>query len=68
VMVVGGFFGNVPRHLYEHRKLGPGEAAQNMVLEFDPRPATEMLVACVWTGGATAGRPGPGCEANHRVH
>jgi putative SOS response-associated peptidase YedK len=48
VMVVSGFFENVPRHLYEHRELGPGEQPQNVVLEFDPRPAAEMLVACVW--------------------
>jgi putative SOS response-associated peptidase YedK len=48
VMVVGGFFENVPRHLYEHRELRPGEQPQNVVLEFDPRPAAEMLVACVW--------------------
>jgi putative SOS response-associated peptidase YedK len=48
VMVVGGFFENVPRHLFEHRELRPGEKPQNVDLQFDPSPATEMLVACVW--------------------
>jgi putative SOS response-associated peptidase YedK len=47
-MVISGFFENVPRHLYEHRDLGPGEKPENIVLQFDPRPASHMLVACLW--------------------
>jgi putative SOS response-associated peptidase YedK len=48
VMVVSGFYENVPRHLYEKRELKPDEKAANMVLQFNPRPVTEMLVACLW--------------------
>ena len=48
VMVINGFYENVPKHLYERRELQPGEAPANLVLAFNPRPAIEMLVACVW--------------------
>ena len=48
VMVINGFFENVPRHLYEHRDLRPDEEVQNLVLQFSPNPPVEMLVACVW--------------------
>ncbi|HXR91934.1 MAG TPA: SOS response-associated peptidase family protein [Steroidobacteraceae bacterium] len=48
IMIINGFFENVPRHLYEHRALAPGERAANIVLQFNPRPATDMYVACVW--------------------
>jgi len=48
IMIIKGFFENVPRHLYEHRALAPGERAANIVLQFNPRPATDMYVACVW--------------------
>jgi putative SOS response-associated peptidase YedK len=48
VMVISGFFENVPRHLYEHRSLEPGEKPENMVLQFNPRPSSQMLVACLW--------------------
>lgn len=37
-----------PVHLYEHRELGPDEKPKNLVLEFDSRPAQDMLVACLW--------------------
>jgi putative SOS response-associated peptidase YedK len=47
-MIISGFFENVPRHLYEHRALQPGEKPTNVVLQFNPRPAIEMYVACVW--------------------
>ena len=47
-MVVSGFYENVPQHLYEKRELKPDEKAANMVLQFNPRPVTEMLVACLW--------------------
>lgn len=48
VMVISGFFENVPKHLYEHQELAPEEKPENLVLQFSPRPRTEMLVACVW--------------------
>jgi putative SOS response-associated peptidase YedK len=48
VMVISGFYENVPLHLYEHRELSPDEKEKNLVLEFDPKPAKDMLVACLW--------------------
>jgi putative SOS response-associated peptidase YedK len=48
VMVISGFFENVPKHLYEQRELVPGESPSNLVLQFNPRPAVQMLVACLW--------------------
>ena len=48
VMVVSGFYENVPLHLYEHRQLAPDEEAKSLVLEYDPQPARDMLVACIW--------------------
>jgi hypothetical protein len=59
--------------LHPSRELQPGEAPQNLILEFNPKPSNEMLVACVrgrWTSpeseelysfaAPAAGRPGPG--------
>jgi putative SOS response-associated peptidase YedK len=48
VMVISGFYENVPLHLYEHRELASDEKPKNLVLEFDPQPSSDMLVACVW--------------------
>jgi putative SOS response-associated peptidase YedK len=48
VMVISGFYENVPLHLHEHRELAPDEKPKNLVLEFDPKPSSDMLVACVW--------------------
>jgi hypothetical protein len=47
-MVISGFYENVPEHLYQHRELAPDENEKNLVLEFDPKPARGMLVACLW--------------------
>lgn len=57
IMVINGFFENVPRHLYEKRELKPDEKPTNMVLQFNPRPAIEMLVACVWDHWKGPGAP-----------
>lgn len=48
VMVISGFYENVPEHLYQHRELAPNEKEKNLVLEFDPKPSRDMLVACLW--------------------
>jgi putative SOS response-associated peptidase YedK len=48
ILVITSFFENVPNHLFERRELSPGEKPKNLVLHFDPRPRTEMLVACLW--------------------
>lgn len=49
IMVVNRFYENVSRHAAEGRDLAPGEQEQNVVLEFAPRPAHDMLVACLWS-------------------
>ncbi len=48
IMIVNRFYENVSRHKVEGRELAPGEKEENVVLEFDPRPPQEMLVACLW--------------------
>jgi putative SOS response-associated peptidase YedK len=57
VMVISGFYENVPQHLYQHRELVPDEKEKNLVLEFDPKPARDMLVACLWDHWAKSGEP-----------
>ena len=57
VMVISGFYENVPEHLYEHRELAPGEKEKNLVLEFDPKPARDMLVPCLWDHWTQQGKP-----------
>ena len=49
VMVVTRFYENVSRHKMEHRELAPGERDENVVLEFNPNPPHDMLVACLWS-------------------
>ena len=56
-MVISGFYENVPVHVYEHRALAPGEKPASLVLEFDPQPSRDMLVACIWD--RWGGRSGP---------
>lgn len=48
IMIVSRFYENVARHKMEGRELAPGEQEENVVLEFDPQPPQEMLVACLW--------------------
>jgi len=51
-LLISGFYDNVPLHLYEHRDLAPDEKAKHLVLEFDPQPSSDMLVARIcdrWT-------------------
>jgi putative SOS response-associated peptidase YedK len=48
IMIVSRFYENVPRHKMEGRALAPGEQPENVVLEFNPQPPREMLVACLW--------------------
>jgi len=49
VMVASRFYENVPRHRVEGRELGEGEQEQNVVLEFEPRDGSDMLIACLWS-------------------
>lgn len=53
IAVVSAFYENVPRHKAEQRVLRPGEAEENLILQFKPQAAQDLLVACVyshWTG------------------
>lgn len=48
IIIVNAFFENVERHAMEHRDLAEGEVSENVVLEFRPRPAQDMVIACLW--------------------
>lgn len=41
----------------QHRELAPNEKEKNLVLEFDPQPARDMLVACLWDHWTKPGEP-----------
>ncbi|PTT38810.1 hypothetical protein DBR23_13025 [Acidovorax sp. HMWF018] len=49
LMIVTTFFENVARHAAEGRELLPGESPENTVLRFEPRPAQDMYVACLYS-------------------
>jgi putative SOS response-associated peptidase YedK len=49
IMVVESFYENVKRHTMEHRELRAGEEAENVVLQFIPKPAQTMYIACLWS-------------------
>ena len=57
ILVADAFFENVSKHTMEHRELAPGEKEQNVILEFRPKPAQEMLVACLWSHWTGSGEP-----------
>ena len=57
LMVANAFFENVSLHRTEGRELAEGETEANVVLEFRPRPAQDMLVACLWSHWHGAGAP-----------
>jgi putative SOS response-associated peptidase YedK len=49
VMQVSAFYENVSLHNYEKRDLQPEEKEQNVVLYFNPKPAIDMHIACLWS-------------------
>jgi putative SOS response-associated peptidase YedK len=49
VTVVSSFYENVSRHRVEQRELAAGEKDENVVLEFKPAVAHDMLIACLWS-------------------
>jgi putative SOS response-associated peptidase YedK len=55
--VVQSFYENVALHDFEKRALQPGEKAQNRILHFNPQPASDMLVACLWDRWQKPGEP-----------
>jgi hypothetical protein len=49
LIVANAFYENVKRHRLEGRELAEGEQEENVVLEFKPQPAQDMLIACLWS-------------------
>lgn len=49
IVVVDSFFEWVKVHTKERRELAPGEQEKSIELEFKPKPARSMLVACLWS-------------------
>ncbi|KVP75372.1 SOS response-associated peptidase family protein [Burkholderia ubonensis] len=49
ILLVDVFYENVKRHRLEGRDLRPGEEEENVVIEFNPNPAHQMHVACLWS-------------------
>jgi putative SOS response-associated peptidase YedK len=57
ILVVNAFYENVSKARMEGRELAEGEKDENVVLEFRPNPAHEMLVACLWSRWSAPGEP-----------
>ncbi|MEA3085857.1 MAG: hypothetical protein QOC89_3554 [Paraburkholderia sp.] len=55
ILVVSAFYENVRRARMEGRELAEGEKDENVVLEFRPNPAHDMLVACLWSRWSAPG-------------
>lgn len=49
VVVINSFYEHVWRHQAEGRALAPGEAEEDVVLQFKPRPQHDMILACLWS-------------------
>lgn len=57
VCVVQSFYENVALNDFEKRALRPNEKPQNLVLHFNPQPASAMFVACLWDRWEKKGEP-----------
>ncbi|WP_042303652.1 SOS response-associated peptidase family protein [Paraburkholderia kururiensis] len=57
ILVVSSFYENVSRAKMEGRALAAGEKDENVVLQFEPNPAHDMLVACLWSRWSAEGQP-----------
>lgn len=57
LMVATAFYENVSRHRLEQRELRDGEAEENVVIKFEPKPWHDMLVACLWSDWSEPGEP-----------
>jgi len=57
VCLVKSFYENVALNDFEKRELRPGEKPQNLVLHFNPKPASDMFVACLWDRWEKKGEP-----------
>ncbi|MGH8540160.1 MAG: SOS response-associated peptidase family protein [Stenotrophobium sp.] len=56
IALVTGFYENVAKHDFEHRELAPDEKPQNLILNFNPQPPVQMLVACLYSHWQEAGK------------
>lgn len=57
IPVISSFYENVSRANREGRALAAGEKDENVALQFEPNPAHDMLVACVWLRWSAEGQP-----------
>jgi len=57
IIIASAFYEHVPRHKAEGRELAPGEAEEDMILEFKPNGIEEMFVACIWSRWQQPGQP-----------
>ncbi|GAB6852922.1 SOS response-associated peptidase family protein [Paraburkholderia kururiensis] len=57
ILVISSFYENVSRAKMEGRALAEGEKDENIVLQFEPNPAHDMLVACLWSRWSAEGQP-----------
>lgn len=49
VIVIRSFYEHVWRHQAEGRPLAPGEVEEDVVIQFRPQPAHDMILACLWS-------------------
>lgn len=57
LIIAKSFYENVALHDFERRALGEGEKPKNLILHFNPKSASPMLVACLWDLWQAPGRP-----------
>lgn len=57
VCVLHSFYENVAQHDFEKRELRANEKPKNRVLHFNPQPASDMFVACLWDRWQKKGEP-----------
>jgi hypothetical protein len=57
ILVASVFYENVSKAKMDGRELAEGEKAENVILEFKPNPAHDMLVACLWSRWTSPGEP-----------
>lgn len=56
VVVANAFYEHVNRHRLEQRELAEGEKVEDVILEFRPRPAQDMHLACLWSHWTAPGK------------
>jgi putative SOS response-associated peptidase YedK len=49
ILLIDAFYENVSRARLDGRELAEGEKDENVVLEFKPNSADQMMVACLWS-------------------